>query len=295
LKLPVFLSTLSEMKKNILFLFLCALLFLPVASFGDVYYFALPSGHPFKEASVAAGIEEGVALKFGERIEIVYELDREDTVWFIAREGTFRFYLPGSFLVRNREGMLSEAGGNLPIGYEMVDKENAISLYYKPDDLVEIPEKYKADGYESREILLRREAAGAFTLMIDEAEKDGVHIRILSAFRDSRYQAYLYRRAIERYGLHQSVVAKPGHSEHQLGTTCDLTTDEIGYSLTREFEATAAFRWMRSHAYRYGISHSFPKYKERITGYIYEPWHFRYWGKERWRSYIDRMGLFFTR
>jgi D-alanyl-D-alanine carboxypeptidase len=52
---------------------------------------------------------------------------------------------------------------------------------------------------------------------------------------------------------------------------------------------------MRDNAHRYGISYSFPKYKEKITGYIYEPWHFRYWGKERWRNYLDRMGLFFAR
>ncbi|UCB45990.1 MAG: M15 family metallopeptidase [Spirochaetota bacterium] len=283
------------MKKYFYYLFFCLIFSLPFLTYGDEYYFALTTGHPFNEASLDAERAGGVELKFGDKVEIVYTLIRDDTVWFKIRQDEAEVYLPDPYLVKVSESAYLNNSGNLLIGYETVDKENAISLFYTPNDLVEISEPYKANGYEDRELLLRKEAAKAFTIMIDEAENDDVNIRIISAFRDSRYQSHLYKRALDRYGLDQASVAKPGHSEHQLGTTCDLTTDEIGYDLSRGFEETVAFRWIRDHAHRYGISYSFPKYKEKITGYIYEPWHFRYWGKERWRNYIDRMGMFFTR
>ena len=175
------------MKKYFLYLFLCLFLPFPSVSSGDEYYFALPTGHPFKEATLDTEVEEGVELSFGERVEIIYELNWDDTVWYRARKDGSSFYVPEPYLVRSRMSTISEESGNLLIGYEVVDKKNAIPLFYTPNDLVKIPEHYRADGYEDRDLLLRREAARAFTLMIDEAENEGVSIRILSAFRDSRY------------------------------------------------------------------------------------------------------------
>jgi LAS superfamily LD-carboxypeptidase LdcB len=144
-------------------------------------------------------------------------------------------------------------------------------------------------------MLLRRKALRVFERLIDHAEYDGVHIRILSAFRDAEYQSNLYARALRRHGLFQNSVARPGHSEHQLGTACDLTSNEINSGLSKSFETTLAYQWLTYHAAGYGIALSYPKHKVEVTGYIYEPWHYRYIGKDRWLAFDSKPKSFYTR
>jgi LAS superfamily LD-carboxypeptidase LdcB len=258
-------------------------------------YFALPKGYGYIRSSFIAQNDYEVPLRFGERLKPVSSFLREDVVWYSFKRGTHSFFLPDPFVVRFERGGRDAVCGNIPIGREIVDRSHPVPLYYIPDDLVPLPEEYKASGYERRTLLLREEAKEAFMRMMDDAKKQGVCIRVISAFRDASYQSNLYQRAIDRYGPVQNAVAKPGHSEHQLGTTCDLTTDEIGFGLSASFETTAAFEWLRKNVHRYGISCSYTMHKQRITGYIYEPWHFRYWGDNRWVLQSERMGLFFSR
>ncbi len=296
----LFLSTLTHMKipalcKRVLLLLFFAQAPALMGGEGGSFYYALPRGYPFMKSSFISQNDRRVLLTFAERIDMISRTVREDVVWYHMERGDHVFFLPEQFVVRIPLSSRYEENRNLVIGYESIDREHPVHLSYRPNDLVLLPERYKAEGYEGRVLQVREEAGEAFIRMIEDAENDGVCIRVLSAFRDAQYQSYLYERAIERYGPVQVAVAKPGHSEHQLGTTCDLTTDEIGYSLTGMFESTAAFEWLKRNSYRYGISHSYPKHKERVTGYIYEPWHFRYWGEDRWTSYIERMGLFFSR
>jgi LAS superfamily LD-carboxypeptidase LdcB len=144
-------------------------------------------------------------------------------------------------------------------------------------------------------MLLRREAAKVFEGLIDHAEREGINIRVISAFRDAEYQARLYANALRRNGHFQNSVAKPGHSEHQLGTAADLTSDEIGGSLSARFENTAAYQWLKHHRVRYGISLSYPMYKIQVTGYVYEPWHYRYLGKNLWQRQEHSSFTFYAR
>ena len=295
-----FLSTLTSMKMRavlsicIFSLFLSQVNILTGGEKNRLYY-ALPRGYPFTKSSFISQNDKRVLLTFAERLDTVSMAVREDVLWYHIRKGEYMFFLPEPFVVASTDPGPYDDNGNLVIGHERVDRENSVSLFYRPSDLVLLPERYRARGYEDRTLLLRKQASQAFIRMIDDADKEGICIRVISAFRDARYQSFLYERAIDRYGPVQGAVAKPGHSEHQLGTTCDLTTDEIGYDLNGTFESTAAFEWLKKNSYRYGITHSYPKHKQRITGYIYEPWHFRYWGDDRWTPYIDRMGLFFSR
>jgi D-alanyl-D-alanine carboxypeptidase len=75
------------------------------------------------------------------------------------------------------------------------------------------------------------------------------------------------------------VSARPGHSEHQLGTTADISNADVGYRLTEEFGETPAGRWLAENAWRYGFVLSYPEGAEAVTGYKYEPWHFRWVGE----------------
>jgi len=265
------------------------------ASESNVGYFILPEGYPFCITDSKFVKDIRIRLKFGSEVNILKKIQATKLNYYYCSNGNYSFYLPKMYITKNPVNVFFDKNGNISIGSEVIDRINSIPLQYRPSDLVSVPEKNKAKGYKNNKLMLRKEANEAFSRMIDDAENDGIIIRILSAFRDSKYQSYLYLNAIKKRGIYQNSVAKPGHSEHQLGTACDLTTKEIKNSLSTDFEDTKAYRWLCSYAHCYGIYLSYPKYKKRITGYIYEPWHFRYWGKNRWEKYSNKIGIFFNR
>jgi len=282
---------------RILFIVLIVFLCFSNLSFADEARsvdFILPEGHPFRQCGFKSAPEKAIMLRFGDAVRIVDEFILDELVWYRCSKGLHLFYLPEPYTNSSARKIVYDANRNIAVGSSFVDRRLTLPLFYKPDDLVAVPVEHRAEGYKWRNLLLRKEAALAFTRLIKDAERDGVVIRILSAYRDAEYQSYLYDNAIKKYGIFQNWVAKPGHSEHQLGTACDLTTDEIQSGLSRNFENTAAFYWLMEHSAYYGISLSYPKYKERLTGYHYEPWHFRYWGEGRWANYARRWSLFFT-
>ena len=106
-------------------------------------------------------------------------------------------------------------------------------------------------------------------------QASGSALVISSAYRSYATQAALFAAELEtkpKAEVEQDL-AVPGHSQHQLGTTIDFGSIDIS------FDDTAAGRWMRENAWRYGFSLSYPKGGEPITGYTWEPWHFRYVGR----------------
>jgi|GEM_PF-2847043 len=256
-------------------------------------YYILPSGRGYSGVGIDTPESKGFYLHFGDEITVTGRSWHREDLWYTCRKGDKVFYLPEAF-VNGGSSTISDAGGNIVIGGSPVDRMHPLPLDYRPDDLVPVPLSYKASGYERRELLLREEALAAFMGLVEEARSAGIHIGIISAFRDARYQAMLYERAVKRHGLDQDRVAKPGHSEHQLGTACDLTTDEIASSLSRSFENTSAYRWLIRNAQNHGIALSYPMYKEGATGYMYEPWHFRYWGRRRWDHLSRKWHVFYT-
>ena len=68
--------------------------------------------------------------------------------------------------------------------------------------------------------------------------------------------------------------ARAGTSEHQTGLATDVN------SVSTSFENSSAFKWLEKNSYKYGFILRYPKGKEHITGYMYEPWHYRYVGSE---------------
>jgi len=280
---------------RLLSLFIVILLFIPFLLQAEHAFFVIPHGPVYKHIGLSSPKLRYMRLKFGERVEVEGEYVHGSITWYQCSKDVLRFYLPEVYVVKEPKGIGFDDEGNIPIGREVVDRWHSLPLFYRPSDLVPIPQQCKASGYEKRELLLRREAAEVFTKIIEDAQRDGVNIRVLSAYRDARYQSALYARAIGRFGVLQMGVAKPGHSEHQLGTTCDLTSDEIGNRLSTEFEGTAAYQWLQDHMYLYGVSMTYPKLKGKALGYMYEPWHYRYWGQWRWEQIRSTYGLFLVR
>ena len=72
--------------------------------------------------------------------------------------------------------------------------------------------------------------------------------------------------------------AKPGQSEHQTGLAVDVSSESVDYLLSDDYGETKEGKWLAENAHRFGFIVRFPRGKEDITGYQYEPWHIRYVG-----------------
>ena len=108
--------------------------------------------------------------------------------------------------------------------------------------------------------------------MVSAARADGVTLLFSSSYRSYEYQEAVYEREVKTYGQQAAdrESARPGTSQHQLGTAIDFG------SITDAFAGTRAGRWLAAHAREFGFSLSFPKGYEEVTGYRYESWHYRY-------------------
>lgn len=162
---------------------------------------------------------------------------------------------------------------NLNIGQEigLVDKN------YIPKNLIELNNLATIGN-----ICLIEEAKKSLSEMISTAKLDGINIKATSAYRSYNYQENILNTAIKNGNKNASIaIAKPGHSEHQLGTAVDLSGLSIKYaSAVSKFNDTPEDLWLRENAYKYGFIQSYPFGKENITGYMYESWHYRYLGVE---------------
>ncbi len=165
----------------------------------------------------------------------------------------------------------------------LVTKETTLKSSYSPADLRQIPSHMNP----SYEMYLRSEALEHLEKLYHAAEEDGITLSIRSAYRSYSTQKGLFNDYANRYGEEEAnrFSARPGQSEHQLGTTVDF--GGTGADFTAAFGETDQGRWLAENAHKYGFALSYPQNKEHITGYIYEPWHFRYIGVEAAREWKE--------
>ena len=160
----------------------------------------------------------------------------------------------------------------------VVNKKCAWPNGYVPKDLV------PASGIENRiqSWTLRREAAEALAAMAKAAAEENVRLMIQSGYRDTDFQRICFEKSCRDFGFEQTLLysAKPGHSEHHTGLAVDFDTEVHSVDLTEAFEDTVQSAWLRKHAHEFGFILRYPMGKKTITGYAYEPWHYRYIGKK---------------
>ena len=110
----------------------------------------------------------------------------------------------------------------------------------------------------------------------------GYPVYLSSGYRSYEYQEELYWAKVEEYGEEEaaSIVLPPGTSEHQTGLCCDITDEYRSPKNPDELSQTETFKWLNAHCTEYGFILRYPENKNEITKVIYEPWHFRYVGKE---------------
>ncbi|HDR4440507.1 D-alanyl-D-alanine carboxypeptidase [Bacillus thuringiensis serovar brasilensis] len=161
----------------------------------------------------------------------------------------------------------------------VVNKEYGLPEDYKPEDLVVPNVPFSFSGTLEKSYL-RKEAAEALERLFDLANKEGIQLNAVSSFRSYDYQKKLYANNVKRKGQEHTdrFSAKPGHSEHQTGLTMDVSSKSANNELELTFANTKEGKWLKENAHRAGFIIRYPKGKESITGYAYEPWHIRYVG-----------------
>lgn len=199
----------------------------------------------------------------------------------------------------------------------LVNKLHALGADYEPQSLMRLGADIVISWQEKQDgLYLETRTAQALTEMVEEMKADGItDIWVTSAYRDYAYQTktfnsylareantisedayayfgydYLYNNYISK-NLRRlsaedarkvvlSYSAAPGTSEHQTGLCLDFTTENMQGALNERFEDEAAFAWLSQNAHKFGFILRYPKTKVSITGYSYEPWHYRFVGRE---------------
>ncbi len=169
------------------------------------------------------------------------------------------------------------SNGNLAV---LVNKYATISEEYVPQNLTQSDSIYYTNGRGNSVSYMAYEASIQLEALISAAEDAGYTIYACSGYRDYDTQRYLYNRAVANLGEDQNDTAKPGTSEHQTGLAMDLIFPEAVYALSELQEDSGTYRWMQENAHNYGFVLRYPKGFEDLTGYMFEPWHWRYIGVE---------------
>ena len=151
----------------------------------------------------------------------------------------------------------------------LVNKYNKLPDNYEIDDLVTLDKEYSSRGEKIREIAYKDLKA-----MFDKAREDGINLNVISGYRTSEKQNTLFNNSVKKNGIEHALMysAKMGHSEHQLGLAIDINTTQESFKNTNEY------KWLKNNSYKYGFIERYKENKENITGFAYEPWHYRYIG-----------------
>jgi D-alanyl-D-alanine carboxypeptidase len=163
----------------------------------------------------------------------------------------------------------------------LVNKQFMLPKTYKPNDLVypDVLFTYK-EKIEKR--MMRKVAAEALEKLFAGAKKDGVYLAGVSAYRSHATQTSVFNSYVKKDGEEKAKTysAVPGHSEHETGLAIDVAGSDGKCAIEDCFAGTKEANWLGKHAAEYGFILRYPKGKESITGYQYEPWHIRYVGIE---------------
>lgn len=155
----------------------------------------------------------------------------------------------------------------------LVNKNNKLPKDYIPNDLELINYNYSIKSQSLRKI-----AKENFEDMCQKAKENGYTIKAVSTYRSFEYQSKLYNDYCQKKGFEYADMcsARAGHSEHQTGLAVDIADASGDYD---KFSNTNEFNWVKDNAHKFGFIMRYSANKTNITGFKYEPWHYRYVGK----------------
>lgn len=161
-----------------------------------------------------------------------------------------------------------------------------LSRDYAPQDLVPLSDYFSSDvtlGYPTE---IRRVIAEPLAAMIGEMQAAGLRPTIISGYRSYSAQAIARQKWLEKEPERANILsAPPGFSEHQLGTVLDFGSPELAEIVGQDdiefhtyFYKTSEGIWLAENAHRFGFVLSYSREASEVTGFFYEPWHYRYVG-----------------
>jgi D-alanyl-D-alanine carboxypeptidase len=161
----------------------------------------------------------------------------------------------------------------------LLDLTYRVSSRYEPTDLRSTADAGLNGGYSVRGIALADLRA-----MASAARAADARFSVQSAYRSYATQKATFEHWVSVYGYAKALTlsARAGHSEHQLGTAIDFRSYGGGAPWDHDdWATTRAGAWLKSNGWKYGFVMSYPKGKSTVTCYAYEPWHYRYVGRDR--------------
>lgn len=197
-----------------------------------------------------------------ERTEIQYNDRQTILAAIIASQPRFEDLITAIIEIVNKDPML----------LARVDKKKSLSETWEPADLRLLDTA--GVSIARKGLKLREPALKALQEMDIKARAEGITLLVSSAYRSYQYQKEVFARNVKEMGEAEAsrVSARPGNSQHQLGTAIDFG------SITNDFAQTKAGIWLAMNAGRFGFSLSYPQSMEQVTGYQWESWHYRYIG-----------------
>ena len=178
----------------------------------------------------------------------------------------------------------------------LANKKNPLPKDYVPSDLVTVPIPFDDIVSCTKSALakrmLKKRAAMAAKQLFDSSSSYGFQFFGVSGYRSYERQEELYFESLKKNGkTHtEKYIAFPGESEHQTGLALDVSISSLNFELIPEFSDTNECKWLHRNAPLFGFILRYPKGKEEITGYAYEPWHIRYVTKPL-ALYLDKTHL----
>lgn len=239
----------------------------------------------YREITVGSRIDllEGVSAtdNSGEQITVTVEGSYD-----VNKAGTYELKLVAydssmnkaeeTFTLKVKDTANAGTGGTEPVRFvtskgfqgEIINGVTYVDGYLIANKTYSLPSSYGSG--------LTSEMRSAFNKMAAAAKEEGLSLRIVSGFRSYSTQKGLYNRYANRDGVAEADTysARAGHSEHQTGLAVDINSVEDSFAGTPEAV------WMADNSYKFGLILRYPQGKADETGYMYEPWHFRYVGTE---------------
>lgn len=166
--------------------------------------------------------------------------------------------------------------------WRLVNKKNPLTdPNYTPAELTKAPIAVRP-GLREDEQSLRTILVPELRAMVAEAAQDGATLTLGSGYRSPELQKFFFDNYAARDGVEAAskYSALPGQSEHQTGLSLDFAAGNMSCYLEQCFSGTPEGTWLAVHAHEYGFVMRYPEGKDNITGYQFEPWHYRYVGKD---------------
>lgn len=171
----------------------------------------------------------------------------------------------------------------------VANKHYAMPISYVPADLtvIDVPLRLNKSDMQMQ---IRVLASNQLTQLFSDAKSTGLLLEFGSGYRSASYQKTLYDGYVTSMGKAEAdrSSARAGHSEHQTGLALDFTRTDSKCHLDSCFANLPEGKWLADNAYKYGFILRYPNGKEKTTGYMFEPWHFRFVGEALAKEMHDK-------